>query len=264
MSLANWRQRRRRATIYIEGYHVTEGGLPRPAERCNLRLTSHYSRIPIARLPALAVLSLGLALAVACGGGSSSTSTPTSAVSGSASASPGGGSGSASASSRGGSGTPQASGAVSATPGPTAVECTPAAPDAGLVSQVYFNAGGRFAAGTPVEITLVLADCAKNDSVLYFPTAQRYHFTVADSNGVELWSSSDGKSYDQTVGTETLHRGRTATYTETWDQKDRSGNQVPAGQYKVSAFSVGCIATPRSGCELGPVGFIQIQAAPGA
>ncbi len=185
----------------------------------------------IARLPALAVVSLGLALAVACGGGSSSTSTPTSAVSG--------------------------------TPGPTAVVCAPAAPDAGLVSQVYFGAGGIYTAGTPVKITLVLADCANNDSVLYFPTAQRYHFTVDDSNGVELWSSSDGKSYDQTVGTETLHPSQTATYTETWDQKDRSGNQVPAGKYKVSAFSVGCIATARSGCEFGPVGFIQIQAAPG-
>jgi hypothetical protein len=144
------------------------------------------------------------------------------------------------------------------------VECTSAAPDTGLVSQVYFQSGGIFTAGAPVKITLVLADCANNDSVLYFPTAQRYHFTINDSNGAEVWSSSDGKSYDQVAGTETLHRGQTATYTETWDQKDRSGSQVLAGQYKVFAFSVGCIATPRSGCDFGPVGFIQIRAAPGA
>ena len=236
---------------------LTEGLFPRPAERCDLRLTSHHSKIAIARLPALAVVSLGLALAVACGGGASSTGTPTSSVSGSASASPGGGSGTPAA-----SGT-EASATVSATPGPTAVECGSAAPDAGLISQVSFDGGGIYTAGQPIQITLVLADCANNDSVLYFPTAQRYHFIITDSNGVEVWRSSDGKSYDQAEGTETLHRGQTATYTETWDQKDRSGNQVPAGQYKVSAFSVGCIASPRSGCQFGPVGFVQIQAAPG-
>ena len=109
----------------------------------------------------------------------------------------------------------------------------------------------------------MLADCANNDSVLHFPTAQRYDFIITDPNGVEVWRSSDGKTYGQAEGTETLHPGQTAKYTETWDQKDRSGNQVAVGQYKVSAFSVGCSVSGRSGCQFGPIEFVQIQAAPG-
>jgi hypothetical protein len=219
-----------------------------------LRLTSPHSNIAFARLLALAVVSLGLALAAACGGGDSSTNTPTSVVSGGASVSPGGE-----------SSTPKASGAVSGTtPGPTAVECTTAAPDAGLISLVSFGAGnGVNKMGHPIEITLLLADCSKNDDVLHFPTTQRYDFIINDPNGVEVWRSSDGKSFGQVEGTETLQPGQKATYTETWDQKDRAGNQVPAGLYKVSAFSVGCAVTARTGCQFGPIGYVQIQAAPG-
>jgi hypothetical protein len=241
-----------------------------------LRLTSPSSNIAIARLLALAVVSLGLALAAACGGSSSSSSTPTSAVSGGASASPGRGSSTPQASGAvsgtplgptavAGSSTPQASGAVSGTPpGPTAVACTSAAPDAGLISQVSFGLGSSvYTVGQAIDITLLLANCGNNDAVLHFPTTQRYDFIITDPNGVEDWRSSDGKSFGQVEGTETLQPGQTATYTETWNQKDRTGTQVPAGQYKVSAFSVGCSVAARAGCQFGPIGYVQIQAPPG-
>jgi Intracellular proteinase inhibitor len=223
-----------------------------------LRLTTPHSNIAIARLLALAVVSLGLALAAACGSSStsssSSSSTPASAVSRGASASPGSG-----------SSTPQASGAVSGTPpGPTAVACTSAAPDAGLISQVSFGLGKSvYTVGQAIDITLLLANCGNNDAVLHFPTTQRYDFIITDPNGVEDWRSSDGKSFGQVEGTETLQPGQTATYTETWNQKDRTGTQVPAGQYKVSAFSVGCGVAARAGCQFGPIQYVQIQAAPG-
>ena len=142
--------------------------------------------------------------------------------------------------------------------------CTSVAADAGLITQANFDvANGVYTVGQPIEITLLLADCGNNDSVLHFPTAERYDFIVADPNGVEIWRSSDGKTYGQTEGTETLHQSQTKTYTETWNQKDRTGSQVAAGQYKISAFSVGCSVAARSGCQFGPVGFVQIQAAPG-
>lgn len=214
-----------------------------------MRLKSPFFNLAITRLLPLAVVSLGLAFAAACGGDDNGTSTPTSAVSIGASVSSG-------------SSTPQSSGAVSGTPAPTALECTSSAADAGLISQVSFSTpAGKFTAGQAIDITLILADCGDNEAVLHFPTSQRYDFIINDPNGAEVWRSSDGKSYDQVEGTETLQAGQTKLYKETWDQKDRSGNQVLEGKYKVSAFSVGCGVEARAGCQFGPVGYVEIQPA---
>lgn len=210
----------------------------------------------IPRLPLLAVAGLGLALAAACGGDDSTSNTPTGSGSSTATSPASIG---ASASPGGSSGTPQASGSGSGTPGPTAQACANATPDAGLISQVVFGPeNGPYLVGQPIDITLLLANCGDNDAVLHFPTSQRYDFVVADANGVEVWGSADGKSYEQVEGTETLAPGLEQRYTETWDQKDRSGNQVALGRYKVSAFSVGCSIEPRADCKFGPVGFIEI------
>jgi hypothetical protein len=163
-----------------------------------------------------------------------------------------------------GSGAP--SGSLTSTPASSRVaneQCQSSAEQIGLVSQVE-TPKGIFDPGEPVEITLVLADCADNDATLHFPTTQRYDFTIVDANGNEVWKSSDGKSFAQTEGTEVMTPGQTVRYTETWDQKDRDGNQAPDGVYKLSAFSVGCIAEARSGCEFGPVRNIQIGASIGA
>jgi hypothetical protein len=219
-------------------------------------MTTSYLRRRTALVLATAVLGLTLALVAACGDDDSSTATPTTASTGATATvaiSAGAGTSTPGPGSSGASGTP--------TPvaGPEPPECAAASHDVGLVSQVSFNnEDGNFAQGETVDITLILANCGDNDAVLHYPTSQRYNFHVTDSNGVEVWTSSDGKSFDQVAATESLHPNDRETFTDHWDQKDRSGQQVPGGQYKVAAFSVGCIAEAQPNCEFGPVRFIQI------
>jgi hypothetical protein len=199
------------------------------------------AKIRAALLP-LTALVLGLGFVLSACSSSAGDTTPTATGSGSPSGSPAGGS-------------------------PTempAAECAPAQ-GMGLVSQVAFNTsggspagGGTFDPGQPIEITLILVNCGNADSTLYFPSTQRYSFYIQDPQGNEVWRSSDGKVYGQTEGTEILSSNKTQRYTETWDQKDKTGAQVPSGLYRVSAFSVGCIAAARANCEFGPVGFVQV------
>lgn len=212
------------------------------------------------KLLPLAVVSLGLALAAACGGDDSSSSTPTISVGGSVGVSATAGP----SQSAGANGSPQgASGSVTPAPAdPSPVECTNAPPDAGLISQVAFGGDNSiYVPGEEIDITLILANCADNNAVLHYPTSQRYGFIIADQSSVEVWRSSDGKTFEQVEGSDELAPNDRLTYSDTWDQKDRNGNQAPDGQYKVSAFSVGCSIAPRTDCQFGPIGLVQIQAA---
>jgi hypothetical protein len=199
------------------------------------------------------VIAATILLLASCGGGSSTGSaTPTTTQAGSST-------------------TAQASTSGSVTPTATfntqglPPDCAASTGDLGLVSTLHFdNDSGSYSTGEPVAMTLVLSNCGSNDAKLLYPTTQRYVFIVTDNGGNDMWRSTDGKSYAQTEGSETIPAAQTAQYSETWDQKDRNGSQVPVGTYKLSAFSVGCIDTARSGCEFGPIRFIQVGAAPAA
>jgi Intracellular proteinase inhibitor len=194
------------------------------------------------RLSVLLALVAAVSLLLLAGCGSGSSSSPTPAAQGSATPVSSAGSGSPAATSSGGVSNPN---------------CTPA--QLGLISALTFDKdSGVYDSGTPVVATLVLSNCATNDEKLVYPTTQRYVFIVTDSGGNDMWRSTDGKTFAQTESTETIASQQSVEYTETWNQKDRNGSQVPDGQYKVSAFSVGCIATARSGCEFGPIRFVQV------
>ena len=203
------------------------------------------------RLPVLlaTVIAATILLLASCGGGSSTDSpTPTTTQAGSST-------------------TAQASTSGSVTPAATfntqglPPDCAASTGDLGLISTLHFDKDtGSYSTGAPVTITLLLSNCANNDVKLLYPTAQRYVVIVADDAGNDLWRSTDGQAYAQTEGSETIPAAQTAKYSETWDQKDRNGNQAPNGKYKVSAFSVGCIDSARSGCEFGPIRFIQVEA----
>lgn len=142
------------------------------------------------------------------------------------------------------------------------MECTNAPPDAGLISQEDFGGDNNtYEPGEQIDITLILANCADNNAVLYYPTSQRYNFIVTDGSSVEIWRSSEGKTFQPVEGSDVLEPNDRLTYEDTWDQKDKSGNQVLEGRYKISAFSVGCSIAPRADCQFGPIGFVEIQVA---
>ena len=184
----------------------------------------------------LALISTGLLLA-ACGGGDDATgeASPTEAVS----ASPDGGS-------------------------VTPVESKPAvcsgASVMGLFSDIDLGQeGATYAPGGPVEITLVLTNCGDNLQTLHFQTEQQYRFRVEDEDGNVMWSSEDGQDYEAVEETIEIAINQALEFTETWDQTGRDGEQVPDGEYKVSAFSLGCANTDQRDCEFGPVQTIAIE-----
>jgi hypothetical protein len=204
---------------------------------------------PIRLLGLLAFIAL--ALAAACGGDDSNTPTPS--TSGGATASTGSG------------GPTRTGGAGSGSPVPTVTEvrtaiCTPADKLVGLVSQVAFNQDGLYKPGETVDMTFTVGNCGDNDATLHFSTAQRYDFHITDSvSGTEVWSAQDGKTFEQTIGTEVIAPNTEISYNEKWDQKDRSGNQVPEGDYKVSTMSIGCGVEGQTQCGFGTVRDIIIS-----
>lgn len=185
----------------------------------------------------LALISTGLLLA-ACGGGDDATgeASPTEAVS---------------ASPDGGSVTP-----VESKP----AVCSGAGDVMGLFADIDLGQeGATYAPGGPVEITLVLTNCGDSLQTLRFQTEQQYRFRVEDEDGNVMWSSEDGQDYEAVEETIEIAINLALEFTETWDQTGRDGEQVLDGEYKVSAFSLGCANTDQRDCEFGPVRTIAIE-----
>jgi hypothetical protein len=99
--------------------------------------------------------------------------------------------------------------------------------------------------GQPVTFTLVLENRASQSLTLDFATCQRYDFFVLLRSDI-AWQWSADETFCQTAGEETLDAGDKLTYSETWDQLDSAGQQVPAGSYLVRGAIQGCI--PERNC----------------
>lgn len=207
-------------------------------------------RLPFLSLLLATLLALAIA-AVACGGDDDDgTASPTDGPTGSASVTPAGT----------GNGTPQ--GTEGAPP-----ECTGEQAQRGTITTLAFDREpGRYDPGEDIEITLTIANCGDNNIELSFSTSQRYVMFAEDEAGNEVWNSAAGQSFNQVEGKEIIGPHKTVVYTETWDQKDSNGEQVPEGQYKISAFSIGCAAgtVGNPDCRFGPVRFVGIGDVPTA
>jgi hypothetical protein len=199
----------------------------------------------------LLIASLALLFLAACGDDDDGTDSPTPTEAASETA-----------------GGPTVSGGPTATstgPGDAPEVCTGEHAQQGTITTLDFdNENGLYDSGEAVEITLTIANCGDNDIELSFSTAQRYEMLAQDENGNEVWNSADGQSYDQVEGQEIIEPNETVVYTETWDQAGRDGQQVPDGQYKISAFSIGCARGTQGNpdCQFGPIKFIRIGEPP--
>ena len=139
-------------------------------------------------------------------------------------------------------------------------ECTAGEGQQGLLSDLIFDHDDRqYAVGEEVEMTLRLTNCGENEATLHYVTGQRYEFIIANSEtGEELWRWSDGQAFTEALDEQVLANGEVVEYTETWDQTNSAGEQVPEGRYKVSAFSVGCGVPSEEPCQFGPIRQIDI------
>jgi hypothetical protein len=148
--------------------------------------------------------------------------------------------------------------------------CTGENAQKGTITTLDFNRqiGATYAQGEDIEITFTIINSGDNDINLQFDTSQRYEIFAEDEAGNQVWSSADDDSFEDVEGTQTIQPNETVVYNETWDQTGREGQQVPAGVYKISAFSIGCVPghDPDSGgkCQFGPIRRIQIAEAPAA
>lgn len=199
-----------------------------------------------ALLMSLAAATL-LVLVGACGGDSSTESELTGSPTGSAAAS--------SPTPEGATPSPTTARTPLPTLGPTFL---PGCGAVGLTSELNLGAG-QFAQGEPILIAMTLKNCGDNVVHLYYPNGERYDFFAQDESGVEVWRWSDGKTFEQSLGELQMAVGETAVYTESWDQRDSKGKQVPPGRYKIFAFSVGCVEPTASNCTFGPVGLVDIK-----
>jgi len=97
-----------------------------------------------------------------------------------------------------------------------------------------------FRSGEDVDLTLALTANTSEPLTLYYRTSQRYDFVVTTREGKEVWRWSAERTFLQELGQETLEPGKKVSYSESWDQKDTEGNQVPPGVYMASAESPHC------------------------
>ena len=198
---------------------------------------------------AATVALAALTLLAACGGGDDSSASPTPTASG-ATAAP-----STAATQTPAGTTPEPD---TGTPTPTPGESfAPNCAAIGLTSHLDLGTG-QFTLGQPVPIMMTIKNCGNNVNTLFFRTSQRYEFYIQNDTGIEVWRYSDGKTFDQAVGQDQLAVGEERTYGETWDQKDSRSRQVPAGRYKVFAFSIGCADAASTNCTFGPVSYISV------
>jgi hypothetical protein len=77
--------------------------------------------------------------------------------------------------------------------------------------------------GSGVQFTLHVTNLHDRALELRFPTGQTHEFVVMDSAGREIWRSSQGRLYTQTLQNRLLDSRETLTFAERWDGAGRVG-----------------------------------------
>lgn len=77
--------------------------------------------------------------------------------------------------------------------------------------------------GSGVQITMHVTNLHDRALELRFPTGQTHEFSVIDSSGREIWRSSEGRLYTQSLQNRLLSSRETLTFAERWDGAGRVG-----------------------------------------
>jgi hypothetical protein len=152
-------------------------------------------------------------------------------------------------------------GQPSPTAAPTGAAASPGATPIfifeGPVGVDLFIFGAFHKQGEPIRLTITVA--AAEPITLRYRTTQRYDIVVTNTEGTEVWRWSKDKAFGEAVGEISLEANQSATFDETWDQRDNDGQQVPLGTYTVTATSVHCDANLANCGQLSASGTIQIR-----
>jgi flagellar hook assembly protein FlgD len=121
--------------------------------------------------------------------------------------------------------------------------------------------GAFFDQGEPIRLAMTVA--VRDPMTLYYRTSQRYDLAVTNSEGQEVWRWSRDRTFAQVTEEVPLGANGMLSFTETWDQQDNDGRQVPLGNYRIVAESSHCDANYENCGQLTTSATIQIRAPQG-
>jgi len=112
-------------------------------------------------------------------------------------------------------------------------------------------------------LRLAITVAVREPMTLYYRTSQRYDLAVINSEGQEVWRWSRDRTFAQVTEEVPLEANGMLSFTETWDQRDNDGQQVPLGNYRMVAESSHCDANYENCGQLTTFATIQIRAPQG-
>jgi hypothetical protein len=92
--------------------------------------------------------------------------------------------------------------------------------------------------GSDVQFTLHVTNLHDRGVELRFPTGQTYAFSVVDSAGREIWSSSEGRLFTQALQNKLLGSRETLTFAERWNGGGHSGRYTAVASLRSSNHPV--------------------------
>ncbi len=96
---------------------------------------------------------------------------------------------------------------------------------------------GDFRAGKKIPINILVKNVGREIEFLHYNSEQRFDVEVKDSEEKPVWRWSQGRFFAMVRSQIKLLPDDSEEYHTTWSQKDSAGNQVPPGQYTLTAKS---------------------------
>ncbi len=116
--------------------------------------------------------------------------------------------------------------------------------------------------GEPLSIALSVINVSERQVERTYYSGQRYDFIVLDDTGNVVWRWSRDMAFTQAIIEVAFEPGQKVTYSEVWNQKTDSGEQVEPGTYELQALDVGCGTPTGRLCALGATLAFEIWAPP--
>jgi hypothetical protein len=92
--------------------------------------------------------------------------------------------------------------------------------------------------GNGVNFTLHVTNLHDRAVELQFPSGQTHEFLVVDSLGREVWKSSDGRLYTQSLQNRLLGSRETITFADAWHASGRTGRFTAVSRLRSSNHPV--------------------------
>lgn len=87
--------------------------------------------------------------------------------------------------------------------------------------------------GEEIILSYTVENRSGNDLHLIFPSGQEFDYLIYNQNNELVYRWSDGKMFIMAIHETILPAGEKMEIREVWDGRDKNGNPVPQGKYRV-------------------------------